>query len=48
MATSDSIQGHIRSTPARSGLLAAGVVAFLLAILAPALKWLVVYIFKDV
>jgi len=48
MATSDSIQGHTRSTSAWPGLLAAGVVAFLLAILAPVLKWLVVYIFKDV
>jgi hypothetical protein len=48
MATSDSIQGHIRSTSAWPALLAAGVAAFLLAILAPAIKWLVVYIFKDV
>jgi hypothetical protein len=32
------------STPTRPGLLAAGVAAFLLAILAPAIKWLVVYI----
>jgi hypothetical protein len=42
MATSDGVREYQRVTPARPVLLAAGV-----ALLAPTLKWLIVYVFKD-
>ena len=48
MATSDSVQEYKRVTPEWPTLLAAGVAVVLLALLAPALKWLMVYLFKDV
>ena len=48
MATSDSTQESTRLAPARSGLLAAGVMVVLLAILTLPLKRLMVYFFKDV
>jgi hypothetical protein len=48
MATSDGVREYKRPTPAWPALLAAGVAVFLLAILAPILKWLMAYVFKDV
>jgi hypothetical protein len=47
MATSDGVREYQRVTPARPVLLAAGVAVVLLALLAPTLKWLIVYVFKD-
>jgi hypothetical protein len=48
MATSGSIPEYQRFTPAWPALLAAGAAVVLLALLAPAFKWLMVYLFKDV
>jgi len=47
MATSDSVQEYQRVTPEWPTLVAAGVAVVLLALLAPTLKWLIVYVFKD-
>ena len=48
MATSDGVREYKRFTPTRPVLLAASVAVVLLALLAPTLKWLIVYVFKDV
>ncbi len=47
MATTGNVQEYQRFTPTWPALLAAGAALVLLALLAPALKWLMVYVFKD-